>query len=66
MSDVKYYYIDLVDDDKKIFKITCKHCNGYIQCAEKSGEMLYINFIHTGMTSLGLSPEEIYPDNFFF
>ena len=31
----------------------------------KSGEIIYINFIHEGMTSLGILPEDIYPYHLF-
>ena len=63
---VKDYYATLMSHDKKLFKNTCQHCNGYVKCSGKIGKILYINFIHEGMISIGISPEDINPDNYFF
>ena len=45
------------DNDDKPFKITCKSCNKIVRCAVKSVELIYINFLHAVMSTLGLCPE---------
>ena len=49
---VKNYHVTYVDDENKPFKVTCKNCNGFLRCAIKSGEQLYIGFIHEGMSTI--------------
>ena len=51
---VKNYHVTYVDDDDKEFRITCQNCNGYIKCADRSGELLSITYPHAGMYHLGL------------
>ena len=63
---VEYYYVTWVNDDEKPFIITCQCFNGYVKCAVKSGEIIYITFLHAGMVSLGLYPEELGTHNLFF
>ena len=54
------------EDNDKIFKITFQHCNGFVRCSVKSGEQLYIHFIHDGMFNLGLYPGDIATENIYF
>ena len=35
----KHCHVTYLGDDNKSFKITCKHCNGYLRCACRSGEL---------------------------
>ena len=41
---VKHYFVNVKEDDT-IFKITCQHCNGFVTCFDRSGEILYITFL---------------------
>ena len=54
------YYYD------KLLKITCQHCNESVRYTDKSGELLYINFLHACMSTLGIYPEDIFTEIFFF
>ena len=63
---VKYYHVTYVDDDNKPFKINCQICNDFLTCAGKSGDILYIAFLHAGMSTIGIYPEDINTENFFF
>ena len=54
------------DYDAKPFKITCRHCTGYVRFSIKSGELLYITFIHEGMAIIRIYPEEIDPEYLSF
>ena len=62
---VKQYHVTYEDDDKP-FKITCQYCNGFVICSSNSVEILYINFIHSGESTIGIYPEDLDTDNFYF
>ena len=62
---VKNYHVNYEEDDKPI-EIACKHCNGFVRFSGRSGELLYINFIHADMYTIGLYPGELVPENFYF
>ena len=62
---VKHYFVTIEEDNNK-FKMNCKRCNGFVTCKVRSGELLYITFIHSGLSTLGLYPEELDPENFYF
>ena len=47
-------------------KITCQCCNGFVRFSGRSEEILYITFICAGMSTLGLYPEELVTENFYF
>ena len=47
---VKHYHVDLLVDDRKV-KITCKRCNGFVKCSGRSVKLLYITFLHSGMSN---------------
>ena len=66
MPLVKTYRVTYVDDDDKPSKITCQRCNGYVRCDGKNGELIYITFLHAGMSTLGIYPKELSPEKFFF
>ena len=51
---------------KKTFKINCQNCNEYVSLVRKSGKLISINFLHEGMSTIGIYPEGINPQNLFF
>ena len=55
-----------MEEDSIQFKITCKRCNDFVTCSGMSGEIIYITFLHSGMSTLGLYHEELIPENFYF
>ena len=65
-SPCKNCHVTYLDDDNKPFKIICQRCNRFVRCAGKSGELLYINFIHEVMPTLELYPEGISQEILFF
>ena len=62
---VKHYYVSEEDDDDKLSKITCKHCNGFVRWAGKSGELIYLTFIHEVRYTLEFYSKERVPENVF-
>ena len=42
------------------FKISCQSYNIFVACRGRSGEMLYIIFLHDGFFTLVLYPEVLY------
>ena len=44
------------------FRITCKHCNGFVTCSFSSVELIYITFIHAGISTIGIHPGEVVPE----
>ena len=54
---VKNYHVTKEYDGDKPFKINCQLFNGFIRCSGKSGEPIYITFLHADMYALGLYPE---------
>ena len=57
----KHYHVTEMSDGDKPFKIICQNCHGYVRCDGKSGELLYITFINSGMSNLGICHEELVP-----
>ena len=53
------------EDDNK-FKTTCQRCNDILTCSGGSGDLLYINFLYAVMSTLGLYPEDLVPENYYF
>ena len=62
---VKQYCVTYEDDDKP-FKIICQYYNGFVICLSISVEILYINFIHSGESTIGLYPEHLDTENLYF
>ena len=62
---VKNYFVTMEEDDT-LFKITCQHCNGYVTCKIMSVELLCTTFIHAGLSTILMYPEELDPENFYF
>ena len=48
-----------MEEDDTLFKITCQSCNVFVKCKGKSGELLYINFIHAIFSTLVLYPKSL-------
>ena len=62
---VKHCFLTMEEVDNH-FKIACQSCNGFVTCKGSSGELLYINFIHDGLSTLGLYLEVLDPEIFYF
>ena len=54
------------EDDDKPFKITCQYCNGFVRCSDSIVEIISINFLHSGESTIGIYPEDIDTENFYF
>ena len=52
----KHYHVNYMDDNDKQLKTTCQWSIVFVRCSVKSGEVIYINFLHLGMSTLGLYP----------
>ena len=48
-----------MEEDGNQFKITCQSCNDFVACSGSKVELLYITFLHSGLSTLGLYPEDI-------
>ena len=46
-------------DDDKPLKIIFILCNGFVRCAGIVLELLYIPFLHAGMSTIVLYPKEL-------
>ena len=55
-----------MDEDENKLKITCQHFNGFVICKGRSGELLYIDFLHAVIYTLGLYYEKLVPEIFYF
>ena len=62
---VKHYFVTM-DEDGNQFKITCKRCNDFETRSVRSGEMLYIIFLHYGIHTIWLHPGELVSEIFYF
>ena len=62
---IKHYFVTM-EEDNNLFKIICQHCNGFVTCKVSSVELLYITFLHAGLSTLGIYPENIDSENFYF
>ena len=52
---IKHYNVNMVEYYNQ-FKITCQRFNGFVTCSGRSGELLYVTFLHAGMSTLVLYP----------
>ena len=50
-----------MEEDDNLLKIICQLGNGFVTCKVRSGELLYINFLHAGLYNIGLYPENVHP-----
>ena len=55
-----------IDEDTNKLIITCKKFNGFEKCKGRSVELLYITFIHAGLSTTGIYPEDLDPEKFYF
>ena len=62
---VTHYFVTIKEDDNQLNSIL-KLCNGFVTCSGSIEEKLYIDFIHSGIATLGLYPEELVPENLYF
>ena len=46
--------------------MTCQRLNGFLTCKVGSVELLYITFLHAGLSTLGLYPEDLDSEIFYF
>ena len=58
VTPVNQYFVTMEEDGNQ-FKITCQHCNDFVTCSGSSVDLLYITFLHSGISTLGLYPEDI-------
>ena len=65
MPLVKHYSVTMEKDDNKL-KITCQRSNGFVTGKFRSGEMLYIKFIHAILSTVGLYPKELDPEDLYY
>ena len=62
---LRKYFVTMEEDDNQL-KITCQLCNGVVTCSIRSGELLDITFLHSGTSTLGIYPEDIFAEIFYF
>ena len=55
-----------MEEDYNQFKITYQWCNGFVTCKGMSVELIYITFLCGGFSTLGIYPEELDPEIFYF
>ena len=55
-----------MEDDENQPKTTCQCCNDFLTCLGRSRELLYIKFLYNVMYNLGIYPEELVTENFYF
>ena len=65
MPLAKHYHLIYEEYDKPL-KTTCKWCSVFVRYSGRIGEPLYITFIHYGISTIGIYPEDIVPENFYF
>ena len=54
------------EDDDKTLNMTYQYCNVFVRCSDSSAEILYINFMHSDESTIGLYPEYLDTENFYF
>ena len=62
---VKHYHVTM-EEDYNQFKITCQCCNGFVTCYGVNVELIYITFLHAIISTLGIYPEELILEIFFY
>ena len=50
---IKHYFVTMEEDANQL-KITCQRCNVFVTCSCSIGELLYINFLYDGMSTIGI------------
>ena len=54
------------EDYDKPLNMTYQYCNAFVIFSDSSAEILYINFIHSDESTIGLYPEYLDTENFYF
>ena len=62
---VEHYFVTMEEDDT-LFKITYQIFNGFVTFKGRSGELIYITFLHARLYTLVPYPEELDPEIFYF
>ena len=65
MTLVKHYNVTM-DEDHNQFKITCQCCTGFVTCSVMSRELIYITFVHSVISNLGIYHEELVTEKLCF
>ena len=55
-----------MEEDNNKLKIICQRCNIFATRKGRSGELLYITFLHDGFSTLGLYPKDLDSYIFYF
>ena len=55
-----------MEEDDNPFKITCQRCNGFVTFSGRSGELIYITFLDSGISTIGIYSEELVTKSFYF
>ena len=50
---VKNYHVTM-EEDYNQFKVNYQRCNGFVEISGRRGELIYIKFLHAGMSTLVL------------
>ena len=58
VPNVKHYFMTMEEDGNQ-FKIICQCCTVVVTCSGRSGELLYITFIRSIMSTLVIYPEDL-------
>ena len=59
-------YVVTMDGDENQFKSTCRCCNSFVTYKCRSGELLQITFLNTGLSTFGPYPKDLDQENFYF
>ena len=62
---VKNYNVTMEEDDNQL-EFICQLYNGFVTSSGRSRELLYITFLHSGISTLGIYPEYPVPNNTTF
>ena len=62
---IKHDFVTMVEDDTQ-FKTTSQCCNGFVTCKVSCRDLLYINFFHYVLSTIGPYPEELDPEISYF
>ena len=58
MTLLNQYFVTMEEDGNQL-KTTCQRCNDFLTNSCSSIELLYIKFLHSWISTLGLYPEDI-------
>ena len=55
-----------MEEEDNQFNINIQCCDCFVTCSGRSGDLLYITFLHSGMSTIGIYPGDIVPEVFYF